>query len=289
MAPSKKQIRENSTSKTARGASEPTPRRFSFKAEMKMEYKRHLSSVREALTDPLRIKFGIPILMKEVERPIYPDYFFVICLSSGPYILDLLLRRDNLYVIGFKPQNSKVYYLFDEQPLPQIIPNSIKLTFTGSYLDLKISNPGNLNFNEYTVKHCIEIVSQFNHKNYTDETKNCIAVLIVAFSEAVRFDNIANFIFKQMKVPQNKSLGSENLDQYIHNWASLSRKILDNECPPDPEFLQTIKQELKMVKEVVVRNDKFRYKYFGPNETPAPTEKSRTKSARKEGSSKRRF
>ena len=105
-----------------------------------------------------------------------------------------------------------------ESETPKLIPKFPKLSFSGSYFDLKLSNSGLLNFNDTTIKNAIEIVGHFDPENYNKETQNCIATLVITFSESLRFENIANFISRQMKSPQNKILNSKKLNYYIHHW-----------------------------------------------------------------------
>lgn len=219
--------RRNVGETSARGASSIPPRKFMYKAERKMGYKKYLTSIREWLTEPSRVKFGLPVLSYESPKPKYPDDFFEIGLTSkNVYGVDLIIRKDNLFVVGFKPLNSGGCFEFYPEPsTPNLIPKSTILSFSGSYVDLKLKNPGLLNFNDNTLKNAIERVAHFDIKSYDDEIRKCIATLVITFCEGLRFENVADFIFRQMRSPQNKNLDSENLNYYIHNWSQFSRQL----------------------------------------------------------------
>lgn len=237
-------------------------KKFNFRVNRKCSYLHHINSIRTELSIRNRNRYGIPVLPEEFTVPNYPnDSFEVHCTAGKTNGIDLLFRRDNLYLVGFRHKKPNSYYEFSDSA---VIPNSIKLDYGGNYFDL--SSLQNLNFNDKSIISAVNVLRNYGPGNNDRKAQKCLATLIVAKSESVRFENVKNFIFKQLNNSNCKNLGSENLVRTMHSWAEKSRRILDRDDPLDMEELSEIKKVLKMAKGI--RSSMLRGCYKFENDSP---------------------
>lgn len=117
------------------------------------------------------------------------------------------------------------------------------------------------------------MLSDYVPGNNDSKSQKCLATLIVAISESVRFENVKIFIFKQLNNSNCKNLGSENLVRTMHSWAEKSRRILDRDDPPDMEELSEIKKVLNMAKGIRSSMLRGRYKFKNDSPLHAPRNK----------------
>lgn len=112
-------------SRIEQGAASRKPlKKFNFRVKRKCSYQHHINSIRTELSIRNRNRYGIPVLPEELTVPNYPnDFFEVHCTAGKTNGIDLLFRRDNLYLVGFRHKKSNSYYEFSDSA---VIPNSIK-------------------------------------------------------------------------------------------------------------------------------------------------------------------
>ncbi|KAJ4816454.1 rRNA N-glycosidase [Rhynchospora pubera] len=212
--------------------------RFPFKVTNKSGYKDYIYLLRKQFVSNQE-RYGIPILPEETP-PNGPDDFIEAHLQTEEGGVVLLIRRDNAYVVGFKSENSEVYYEFVENS-KLVIPSSIPsnpLWFSGNYNVLE-PNLDQLSFSEGTMRQSIDLLAKYKSKNdrknacksgtrkkeggavkasnVHDESyiKREIAKLVISISEAIRFERVAAFVSDQLNAYESKTLGSMGLDEDI--------------------------------------------------------------------------
>ncbi|KAJ4771777.1 rRNA N-glycosidase [Rhynchospora pubera] len=215
-------------------------------------YKEFIENLRNVVSDPERKKHGFLVLHDEMENPSLPEDFLDICLEIENKSISLLMRKDNLYIVGYKPNKPKdepnVFELRDrEGKYRRMIPNSKPLKICDNYgaFDKPLHL---LSFDIHSLSRAVEVLSKSTAGNFGKEVKISIMTLIVAISEAMRFELIVTFVSNQIVSHNPKTLGSENLDELILSWANKSRAILDNDYPLNAEMLGVLKEEIRLVK-----------------------------------------
>ncbi|KAJ1698565.1 hypothetical protein LUZ63_007077 [Rhynchospora breviuscula] len=245
--------------------------RFPFKVTNKSGYKDYIYLLRKQFVTNQE-KHTIPILPEETP-PKGPDDFIEAHLQTEEAGVVLLIRKDNAYVVGFKSEDSEVYYEFVENKktaIPSSIPSN-PLWFSGNYNVLE-PNLDQLSFSEGIMRESIDLLAKYKSKNdrknacksgtrkkegggvkasnVHDESyiKREIAKLVISISEAIRFERVAAFVSDQLNEYEPKTLGSMGLDEDIRAWSQLSRVILNISEPLTREEIEYYKSNVKLLK-----------------------------------------
>ncbi|KAJ4811166.1 rRNA N-glycosidase [Rhynchospora pubera] len=280
--------RKNSDKPSSSVAKTINVKRLSFKVKKKSGYKGYVNSLRSEFFIPSRIKHGIHVLPEE-KPPENPEEFIEACLQTDESGVVLLIRKDNVYLVGFKSEEAEKYYSFDDhkkKSIPDFLP-STKLDFSGNYPDL-VSPLSSLSFNEHTIVNAIKYLAKYKcrvekndgeHEKVGDsEAKKHIACLIVIICEAIRMENVLSFISTQMRSVQSRNLGSVNLDEEVRQWATSSRKVLDNFEPPSEEQIDIFRSNLQLLKPVKPCPGLERYMFPPPEPEDKPVQDRKMKS-----------
>jgi hypothetical protein len=165
----------------------------------------------------------------------------------------LIVRTDNLYVIGFRNDTGQAYEFLHDNGRPPMIQGSIPLPFNGSYtggiapLDMvrafffacpEVASQHNrlqiLLFlvqadpilGPLAVQTAIRVLSAYDGRD-SDEARRGLRVLIVNFIESIRINDIADRVGSLMRSPstdRDRRLTTRNIN-LINNWGSLSSAL----------------------------------------------------------------
>ncbi|KAJ4754367.1 rRNA N-glycosidase [Rhynchospora pubera] len=279
-APKKRSKVEKGTSSEVQLPSSNVPiQRFEFKVENKADYKKYIHLLWEQFIDPTRVQKGIPMLPVEKE-PTGPADFLEVLLQTEESGVVLLLKRDNVYLVGFKAENSIEYYELRGKNSKSKIPSSIPSIWSGISENYLVLAPKleQLLFNEGTIRNAINLLANFkptiggkntgkadgtkqegeksaskgkgraSNEDHITQVKRAIAKLIVSICEAIRLQSVEDFVSEQLQNFDSKSLGSHNLHVDVRKWALWSRKILDSDALPTEENDEDFQRKMKLLK-----------------------------------------
>ncbi|KAJ0961950.1 hypothetical protein J5N97_029778 [Dioscorea zingiberensis] len=158
--------------------------------------------------------------------------------------IKLRLRRDNLYLVGFQIEVSgkwdKWMEFTPDAGVPQLIPGSTPLGFTGGYdALLKASNGDyldNVNLGRVLL---LEAVKQLNNPNTTYDTRaKSLIVVLIMICESLRYTYITEFLAPTFVNTSPSPTVNPNLRTValIKNWGKLSELLLVREQSPTHYF-----------------------------------------------------
>jgi len=178
-----------------------------------MEFKRDFESIRKALSESRRnIRVTLNVLSSK---------YTIIKLKYDTQGVDLVIRNNDLYLLGFITRNNKYYYFNDANITRLQGTTPSKLPYNGSYASLTGSS-----------------IDKFDYQNlisYIGDLANCrgqnlnalkkiLSKTIFVTSEALRFKPISEAIAQGIK--DSKDINAPIFMDDIKNWNTLSKKAI---------------------------------------------------------------
>ncbi|KAK6517686.1 hypothetical protein TWF506_004868 [Arthrobotrys conoides] len=172
-------------------------------------YHRLITELRSIAQDPGIFSHGIPVLPPQ-QNP--PTRFLDMVLRTGLRALRLRIRRDNLYLDGFRDENGTQWFEFSNGGNQHLIKGSTFLGFNGSYINLKIY-AGHRSGIPLGRQQLIATVNNLLGFTTIRDRARALIIVIQITSESIRFayihSAIAN-VYTSSLVPTEPMIAYEN-------------------------------------------------------------------------------
>ncbi|OTB16438.1 hypothetical protein K445DRAFT_21401 [Daldinia sp. EC12] len=195
------------------------------------EYQSFVKKLRSTFGQPGSFIRNIPVLPPQSQTFIFID----VVLRAEPHRLRLRVRRDNLYLIGFRNNvKGSQWFEFDGAYSQHLIPGSEFLGFDGSYGSLELAGRlrQNLPLGQQPLQVAVHTLTTLT-KRPTKENKKKVAesllVVIQMICESVRFERISDYL------TQNWTSSLNPPGQIIDiqtSWGTLSEALIHVEQDP---------------------------------------------------------
>ncbi|XP_057954130.1 uncharacterized protein LOC131148449 [Malania oleifera] len=198
------------------------------------DYNSFIEDIRRQL--PVRYSHNRPVLTPESQPPSH--WFHVVLRTSENYAVRFAMRADNLYLVGYRFENSQQWFEFTEtvtredgsREIVQLIDESTLLGFSGGYnallraAETEWTSIG-VNFTDVQ-----QAVANLNTDNGQQRAKSLLKIIIM-ISEAIRFEELRQFISTNYNTasatvtPEHQTL--------VRSWGNLSGRLLRADIDPD--------------------------------------------------------
>ncbi|KAI1084836.1 ribosome-inactivating protein [Whalleya microplaca] len=188
-------------------------------------YRAFIARLRNVARDLNTQSHQLPVLIPQ-QNP--PTRFFDVVLRTERLSARLRIRRDNLYLEGFRDEVGEQWFEFDNRGSQRLIAGSIFLGFTGSYTSLQ--NVAGQRREEITLGQDQLNTAVNNLVGSTDRKVRARALIVIIqmICESMRFTVISNAIFNNYSefLPTPLILALEN------GWGALCFAILHHDNDP---------------------------------------------------------
>ncbi|KAL5204791.1 hypothetical protein ABZP36_009662 [Zizania latifolia] len=182
-----------------------------------------------------------PVMLDALRLPLQVDTpsFRELQLIAGGRTATLLLRTDNLYVVGFRNHAGQWFEFRPEEDGGQAtIQGATVLPFTGSYVGTNsigpLNTPSNVSMNVEAMEGAVRGLAETS-TGKEEKLKVWLRTLIVSFIESIRFTSVAAAVGEALR-GQRSELEQYHISQ-IRNWGDISTALLAaaNDVVQDPD------------------------------------------------------
>ncbi|XP_010940856.1 60 kDa jasmonate-induced protein-like [Elaeis guineensis] len=162
-----------------------------------------------------------------------PNRWFDIVLRTGSHAIRLRIRRDNLYLDGYRNENSEQWLEFGSNPSPHLIAGSTFLGFDGDYDDLQRAARHRMERINLGQQQLITAVNLLATPTSGQERARSLIIVIQMICESIRFERISHHLatrFRESSPPPDWMLALE------HGWQDLSSALLRADADPEGRF-----------------------------------------------------
>jgi hypothetical protein len=197
------------------------------------EYKNFIARLRILARDPNTLSHQLPVLLAQ-QNP--PTRFFDVVLRTERRSVRLRIRRDNLYLDGYRDEDGDQWYEFNNGRNEHLIAGSTFLGFTGTYTDMQTvagQRREEINLGQQQLNTAVNDL--IGSTDRVDRARALI-VIIQMICESIRFTYIINEIavnYIGRFLPNQRIVALEN------GWGSLSGAVLHDDNHPGPIRLPT--------------------------------------------------
>ncbi|KGQ09267.1 Protein synthesis inhibitor I [Beauveria bassiana D1-5] len=191
-------------------------------------YRSFIERMRRRVQDPGVFSHGRPVLPRQ-QMP--PSRWFDVVLRAGSQAVRLRIRSDNLYLDGYRAENSDQWFEFDNEGSDlHLIPGSRHLGFDGGYISLERAAARR---RDQTYLGQQQLVTAINHlASTTDrgERARSLLIIIQMICEAIRFTHISDVVANSYNpgfIPDNQITALEN------GWGEVSAALLRHDQDPE--------------------------------------------------------
>ncbi|KAI1086519.1 ribosome-inactivating protein [Rostrohypoxylon terebratum] len=200
------------------------------------DYEDFIQKLRELLAGG-SYSHGLPILPPR-QNP--PTSFFDVVLQTQSCAVRLRFQKDNLYLNGYRPEDSDQWYEFNNDSDTHLIDGSTFLGYESSYIDLERvgSTRDSTDLGRKTLIETIKALAAPSQTSSAD-TASSLMVVIQMISEGIRYTGISEYLFTtyyRVQPPTGYIIALEN------GWAVLSEALLLSDQYPDGSFSRRLRQ-----------------------------------------------
>nr|XP_010942712.2 60 kDa jasmonate-induced protein [Elaeis guineensis] len=179
----------------------------------------------------VRFSHNRPVLPPQ-ENP--PKKWFDVVLRSSTSEITLRIRRDNLYLDGYRMENPKQWLEFGDRSSRQhLIPGSTFLGFDGGYDDLQRSAQENMEKISLGAEEIKKAVNQLATSTSGKDRARHLIVVVQMICESIRFERISEFLATEFP---GSSKPPKWMPALEHGWGDLSAALLRADANPDRPF-----------------------------------------------------
>jgi hypothetical protein len=190
-------------------------------------YKSFIARLRSLARDPNTLSHQLPVLLPQ-QNP--PTRFFDVVLRTERRSVRLRIRRDNLYLDGYRDEDGDQWYEFNNGGNEHLIAGSIFLGFTGSYVAMQ-NNAGrrreDISLGQLQLN---TAVNDLVGSTVGGDRARALIVIIQMICESMRFVFITNAIADNYTgsglLPTPRILALEN------GWGPVSGAVLHHDNNP---------------------------------------------------------
>lgn len=206
-------------------------------------YRIFIAGLRRAFANPGSFAHNVPVLPPQDHPPQGPGDWIDIVLCTSNVRLRLRLRRNNLYLDGFRndADGSQWFEFSPDRGDQHLIPESTFLGFTSGYGAMGRVGPGdrdNVALGRMPLSNAVRQLSQLTNPLTAPDRRETAASLLVVVQmtcEAIRFVEISDYLALLWgsgvrENPPQRILYLEN------NWATLCDAVLHAEQDPERPF-----------------------------------------------------
>ncbi|KAI1379469.1 ribosome-inactivating protein [Hypoxylon crocopeplum] len=207
------------------------------------DYQSFIEQLRRLLADPGSYARGLPVLVEQDDGR--PNNLIEIVLSTDSQAVRLSLRRDNLYLIGFRDDtagNPGPWYEINSDR--QRIPGSVPVGFTGDYGALeRTAGIGDqtrlaIALGQAPLTNAVNQLATVRNPSDTNNrlpTARSLLVVIQMICESVRIQWISNYLTTNWQLSQNTP---GEMIEYETAWGTLSEVLIHADQDPDPSHFR---------------------------------------------------
>ena len=190
-------------------------------------YKSFIVQLRNLVRDPNTLSHQLPVLLPQ-QNP--PTRFFDVVLGTERRSVRLRIRRDNLYLDGYRDEDGDQWYEFDNSRNEHLIDRSTFLGFTGTYTDMQAvagQRRADISLGQLQL---ITAVNDLVGSTARGDRARALIVIIQMICESMRFAFITNALADNYTgsgfLPTERILALEN------GWGTLSGAVLHHDNDP---------------------------------------------------------
>ncbi|OAA50748.1 Ribosome-inactivating protein [Beauveria brongniartii RCEF 3172] len=194
----------------------------------KEAYKNFIERIRRRVQDPDISSHGRPVLPPQ-QMP--PTSWFDIILETESQAVRLRIRSDNLYLDGYRAENSAQWFEFDNGGNNlHLIPESRHLGFDGGYNSLQTAAGRDRSETALGQQQLTTAVNQLATTTDRRERARSLLVIIQMICESIRFTYISDTIasgYSAGVTPNEQFMALEN------GWGDVSEALLRHDQNPE--------------------------------------------------------
>jgi hypothetical protein len=192
------------------------------------QYEMFIARLRNFVRDPdIELHSSLPTLLPQQKDDKTPPCFDLVLMTEH-YSITLRIRRDNIYMLGYKVTNGSKWYEFANKECYHFIPESTFLEFGDSYMALQNAakrDRSEIKLGRAQLRTAVNELAK-SKANSVDQASNLL-IIVQIICESLRFKYISRYIqqcyttWGEGMVPDDKMLELENC------WARRSRELRD--------------------------------------------------------------